>query len=29
MKFDSKDDFEGVLKGGPWFRGDHFLSLRP
>jgi hypothetical protein len=29
VKFDSKDDFEGVLKGGPWFIGDHFLSLRP
>ena len=28
VKFAAKDDFEGVLKGGPWFIGDHFLSLR-
>ena len=24
-----KEDFEYVLKKGPWFIGDHFLSLRP
>nr|POE95451.1 uncharacterized protein CFP56_01494 [Quercus suber] len=24
-----KEDFENVLKKGPWFIGDHFLSLRP
>uniref|UniRef100_A0A2N9IBY2 Reverse transcriptase domain-containing protein n=1 Tax=Fagus sylvatica TaxID=28930 RepID=A0A2N9IBY2_FAGSY len=22
-------DFESILKGGPWFIGDHFLSIRP
>nr|POF27627.1 uncharacterized protein CFP56_66749 [Quercus suber] len=24
-----RKDFENVLKKGPWFIGDHFLSLRP
>lgn len=24
-----REDFENVLKKGPWFIGDHFLSLRP
>ena len=24
-----KEDFENVLKKGPWFIGEHFLSLRP
>lgn len=24
-----KEDFEAVLKTGPWFIGDHFLSIRP
>lgn len=24
-----KEDFENILKKGPWFIGDHFLSLRP
>ena len=24
-----KEDFENVLKKGPWFIGDHFLSFRP
>ena len=24
-----KEDFENVLRKGPWFFGDHFLSLRP
>ena len=25
----SKEDLENVIKKGPWFIGDHFLSLRP
>lgn len=24
-----KEDFEKIMKKGPWFIGDHFLSLRP
>uniref|UniRef100_A0A2N9IKD9 CCHC-type domain-containing protein n=1 Tax=Fagus sylvatica TaxID=28930 RepID=A0A2N9IKD9_FAGSY len=29
IRFDLKSSFEEVLKGGPWFIGEHFLSLRP
>ena len=29
VKFFSKEDLERVIKSGPWFIGDHFLSLRP
>uniref|UniRef100_A0A2N9IZP5 C2H2-type domain-containing protein n=1 Tax=Fagus sylvatica TaxID=28930 RepID=A0A2N9IZP5_FAGSY len=29
IRFDSRTSFEEVLKGGPWFIGEHFLSLRP
>ena len=29
VRFYSKDDLERVIKKGPWFIGDHFLSLRP
>jgi hypothetical protein len=29
VRFDSRDGFEDVLKGGSWFIGEHFLSLRP
>ena len=29
VKFYSKEDLERVIKRGPWFIGDHFLSLRP
>ena len=29
VRFYSKEDLENVLKKGPWFIGDHFLSLRP
>jgi hypothetical protein len=29
IRFESKEGFEEVLKGGPWFIGEHFLSLRP
>jgi hypothetical protein len=29
IRFDSQSGFEEVLKRGPWFIGEHFLSLRP
>nr|POF05802.1 uncharacterized protein CFP56_44105 [Quercus suber] len=29
IRFYSKEDLNSVLKRGPWFVGDHFLSLRP
>ena len=29
IRFDSRSGFEEVLKGGPWFIGEHYLSLRP
>ena len=29
VRFDSCDGFKHVLKAGPWFVGDYFLSLRP
>jgi hypothetical protein len=29
IRFDSRTGFEDVLKGGPWFIGEHFLSLKP
>jgi hypothetical protein len=29
VRFNSCDGFEHVLKAGPWFVGDYFLSLRP
>ena len=29
IKFDSRSGFEEVLKGGLWFIGEHYLSLRP
>ena len=28
-RFYSKEDLDVVLKRGPWFVGDHFLSIRP
>lgn len=28
IRFVEKDDFEKLLKGGPWFVGGHFLSIR-
>ncbi|KAK9983145.1 hypothetical protein SO802_032670 [Lithocarpus litseifolius] len=28
VRFYAKDDLEKVIKRGPWFIGDHFLSLR-
>ena len=29
VKQELVDDFDRILKGGPWFIGEHFLSLRP
>ena len=29
VRFYSKEDLERVIKRGPWFIEDHFLSLRP
>ena len=29
IRFSCKDDFDKVLKGGPWFIGGHFLAIRP
>nr|POE88793.1 uncharacterized protein CFP56_25239 [Quercus suber] len=29
VRLSLKEDFENVLKKGPWFIGGHFLSLRP
>ena len=29
VMFYSKEDLENVIKKGPWFIGDNFLSLRP
>ena len=28
-RFSLKDDYESILKKGPWFIGEHFLSIRP
>lgn len=29
IKFSSDDDYDKVLKGGPWFVGEHFLAIKP
>jgi hypothetical protein len=29
IKFENRDDFEDVLRNGPWFIGENFLSIRP
>ena len=29
IRFAQKEDFEAVLKKGPWFIGGHFLSIKP
>ena len=29
MQFSCKEDHDMVLRRGPWFLGDHFLSIRP
>ncbi|KAL0008557.1 hypothetical protein SO802_010059 [Lithocarpus litseifolius] len=28
IRFKEKDDFDKVLKGGSWFIGEHFLTIR-
>ena len=28
-RFSLKEDYEASLKRGPWFIGEHFLSIRP
>ena len=28
IRFSSKEDYDKVLKGGPWFVGEHYLSVR-
>ena len=28
-RFSMKEDLDAVLKRGPWFIGEHFLSIRP
>ncbi|KAK7820587.1 hypothetical protein CFP56_038693 [Quercus suber] len=28
MRFELVEDFENVIKGGPWFIGGHFLTIR-
>lgn len=29
MRFSVKEDYDQVLRKGPWFIGEHFLSIRP
>ena len=29
IRFSLKEDFKAVLRKGPWFVGEHFLSIRP
>ena len=29
IKFYCSDDYDKVLRGGPWFIGDHFLAIKP
>ena len=29
IRFHSPDDYDNVLKGGPWFVGEHFLAIKP
>nr|POF06079.1 hypothetical protein CFP56_38220 [Quercus suber] len=28
IRFSSSDDYDKVLKGGPWFVGEHFLAIK-
>ena len=28
-RLSSREDYENVLRKGPWFIGDHFLSIKP
>ncbi|XP_030934168.1 uncharacterized protein LOC115959762 [Quercus lobata] len=29
IRFSSSDDFDVVLRGGPWFLGEYFLAIKP
>ena len=29
IKLSNDDDYDKVLKGGPWFVGEHFLAIKP
>ena len=29
IKFMDDDDYDKVLRGGPWFVGEHFLAIKP
>ena len=29
IRFSLREDYEAMLKRGPWFIGGHFLSIRP
>ena len=29
VRFSDRDDYDKVLRGGPWFVGEHFLAIRP
>ena len=29
IRFSSTEDYDKVLRGGPWFVGEHFLAIRP
>ena len=29
IRFSLREDYEATLKRGPWFIGEHFLSIRP
>ena len=29
VKFYNSDNYDKVLKGGPWFVGEHFLAIKP
>ena len=29
IKFHCADDYDQVLRGGPWFIGEHFLAIKP
>nr|POE98606.1 hypothetical protein CFP56_78125 [Quercus suber] len=29
IRFKSTEDYDKVLRGGPWFVGEHFLAIQP
>ena len=29
IKFMDDEDYDKVLRGGPWFVGEHFLAIKP